>query len=63
LRPAAAPAADSETALWEPFDSDPRLSQAQRRALHTLYEKARAGKRIDLAGLHNLLAQLRRTLE
>ena len=55
--------ADPESALWERFDSDPRLSQAQRRALHTLYENACAGKRIDLTRLQTLLAQLRRTFE
>jgi hypothetical protein len=56
-------AADTEAALWEPFDSDPRLSQSQRSALHRYYEQACAGKRIDLTRLHNLLAQLRRILE
>ncbi len=54
---------DHGPALWERFDSDPRLSEAERRALHTLYEKACAGKRIDLTRLQTLLAQLRRTFD
>jgi hypothetical protein len=53
----------TQTALWESFDADPRVSTAQRHALHMLYEQACAGKRIDLVRLQNLLAQLRRTLE
>jgi hypothetical protein len=52
-----------EPPLWEHFDSDPRVPAAQRRALHTLYEKACAGKRIDLTRLQNLLGKLRRILE
>jgi Domain of unknown function (DUF4350) len=49
--------------LWKPFDSDPRVPARQRRALHALYERACSGKRVDLARLQNLLAQLRRNLE
>jgi hypothetical protein len=48
---------------WGPFDADPRVSAAQRRALHTFYERACAGKRIDLVQLQNLLVQLRRIFE
>ncbi len=55
--------ADHDPALWESFDSDPSLSDKQRRALHTVYERACAGERIDLTGLHILLVELRRTLE
>jgi hypothetical protein len=54
---------DHEPALWEHFDSDPRVSALQRRALHKLYENACAGKRVDLVRLQNLLAQLRENLE
>lgn len=49
-----------QSALWEPFDADPRVSAAQRHALHTLYERACAGKSVDLVRLQNLLVQLRR---
>jgi hypothetical protein len=48
--------------LWRRFDSDPRVSPAQRRALHAQYTRACAGKRVDLVRLQNLLAQLRRNL-
>jgi hypothetical protein len=54
---------DREPALWELFDEDSRVSDAQRRALHVLYELACAGKRVDLVRLQNLLAQLRENLE
>ena len=54
---------ERETALWELFDTDSRVSDSQRRALHVLYEQACAGKRVDLVRLQNLLAQLRKTLE
>lgn len=49
--------------LWERFDEHPRLSGAQRRALHKVYEKACSGARIDLARLQNLLARLRGIVE
>jgi hypothetical protein len=52
-----------EPALWELFDEDSRVSGSQRHALHLLYEQACAGKRVDLARLQNLLAQLREKLE
>jgi hypothetical protein len=55
--------ADREPPLWELFDADSRVSDTQRRTLHTLYERACAGKRIDLARLQNQLAQLRENLE
>jgi Domain of unknown function (DUF4350) len=54
---------DREPALWELFDEDSRVSDSQRRALHVLYERACAGKRVDLVRLQNLLAQLRENLE
>lgn len=54
---------DREPPLWESFDADPRVSNPQRRTLHLLYERACAGKRVDLIRLQNLLAQLRETLE
>lgn len=54
---------DGEPALWEQFDSDPRVPTLQRRTLHALYENACAGRRVDLVRLQNLLAQLRRNLE
>lgn len=50
-------------ALWERFDAHPRVSGTQRRALHDFYEKACSGRRVDLARLQNLLAQLRGILE
>ena len=49
--------------LWERFDSHPRVSDERRRALHSFYEKACSGGRVDLARLQNLLAQLRGILE
>lgn len=49
--------------LWRQFDSDPRVPPAQRRALHSLYARACAGRRVPLVRLQNLLAQLRRNLE
>jgi hypothetical protein len=54
---------DREPPLWELFDADPRISESQRSALHVLYERACAGKRVDLVRLQNLLAQLREHLE
>jgi hypothetical protein len=54
---------DGASDLWQRFDSDPRVSPAQRRALHTQYTRACASKRVDLVRLQNLLAQLRRNLE
>jgi Domain of unknown function (DUF4350) len=54
---------DREPRLWEQFDADPRVSDSQRSALHVLYERACAGKRVDLVRLQNLLAQLREPLE
>jgi hypothetical protein len=54
---------DGDPPLWEQFDSDPRVSVTQRKTLHSQYESACAGKRVDLAQLQNLLAQLRRNLE
>jgi hypothetical protein len=54
---------DREPPLWELFDADPRVTDTQRSALHLLYERACAGKRIDLVRLQNLLAQLREHLE
>jgi hypothetical protein len=54
---------DREPPLWELFDADPRVSDTQRSALHVLYERACAGKRVDLVRLQNLLAQLREHLE
>jgi hypothetical protein len=51
---------EREPALWERFDSDTRVSAMQRDMLHALYEKACAGRRVDLVRLQNLLAQLRR---
>jgi hypothetical protein len=54
---------DREPRLWELFDADPRDSDSQRSALHVLYERACAGKRVDLVRLQNLLAQLREPLE
>jgi hypothetical protein len=54
---------DREPALWELFDEDSRVSDLQRRALHVLYERACAGKRVDLVRLQNLLAQLRENLQ
>lgn len=53
---------DREPALWELFDEDSRVLDPQRRALHVLYERACAGKRVDLVRLQNLLAQLRENL-
>jgi hypothetical protein len=49
--------------LWERLDSHPHVTAAQRRSLHTLYEKACSGSRVDLARLQNLLAQLRGILD
>jgi hypothetical protein len=49
--------------LWERLDSHPHVTAAQRRSLHTLYEKACSGGRVDLARLQNLLAQLRGILD
>jgi Domain of unknown function (DUF4350) len=54
---------EREPRLWELFDADPRVSDSQRNALHVLYERACAGKRVDLVRLQNLLAQLREPLE
>ena len=54
---------DREPPLWELFDADPRVTDTQRSALHVLYERACAGKRVDLVRLQNLLAQLREHLE
>jgi hypothetical protein len=54
---------DLDPPLWELFDADPRVSDPHRRALHALYERACAGKRVDLARLQTLLAQLRENLE
>jgi len=54
---------DREPPLWELFDADPRVTDTQRSALHLLYERACAGKRVDLVRLQNLLAQLREHLE
>jgi hypothetical protein len=54
---------DREPRLWELFDADPRVSDSQRNALHVIYERACAGKRVDLVRLQNLLAQLREPLE
>jgi Domain of unknown function (DUF4350) len=51
-----------EPALWERFDADPRVPAGQRHMLHTLYERACAGKRVDLVRLQNLLAELRRNI-
>ena len=53
---------DDASELWQRFDSDPRVSPAQRRALHAQYTRACAGQRVDLVRLQNLLAQLRRNL-
>jgi hypothetical protein len=55
--------ADTAPDLWQQFDSDPRVTPAQRRALHTLYARACSGRRISLVRLQNLLAQLRRNFE
>jgi hypothetical protein len=52
-----------EPSLWQHFDAHPRVSPAQRRALHAVYVNACSGKRVDLTKLQNLLAQLRRNLE
>jgi Domain of unknown function (DUF4350) len=52
-----------ERPLWASFDTDPRVPPAQRRELHAIYEKACAGKRINLTRLQRLLAQLRRNQE
>jgi hypothetical protein len=49
--------------LWERFDSHPHVTAAQRRTLHTLYERACSGRRVDLTRLQNLLAQLRGIFE
>jgi hypothetical protein len=54
---------DREPRLWELFDADPRVSDSQRNAMHVIYERACAGKRVDLVRLQNLLAQLREPLE
>jgi hypothetical protein len=54
---------DREPPLWELFDADPRVSDTQRSALHVLYERTCAGKRVDLVRLQNLLAQLREHLQ
>jgi hypothetical protein len=59
----AATQSGDEPPLWEQFDSDPRVSATHRRELHSAYEKACAGKRIDLARLQSLLAHLRRNTE
>lgn len=45
--------------LWERFDAHPRVTQRQRRELRTLYERACAGKRINLTRLQSLLSTLR----
>jgi hypothetical protein len=66
LRRSAAPplgaegvAANERLSLWERFDALPRVSDLQRRTLHSLYEKACAGEHINLTRLQALLSQLR----
>lgn len=54
---------DTASDLWQQFDSDPRVSPGQRRALHALYTRACSGKHVPLVRLQNLLAQLSRNLE
>jgi hypothetical protein len=49
--------------LWARFDAHPRVSDRQRRTLHSLYEKACNGQHINLTRLQGLLSQLRGTLE
>jgi hypothetical protein len=52
-----------ERSQWERFDAHPRVLPDERRALHTLYERACSGGRVDLTHLQNLLAKLRGILE
>jgi Domain of unknown function (DUF4350) len=49
--------------IWQWLDAQAGVSASQRRALQAYETRARAGGRVDLAALQNLLAQLRRTLE
>lgn len=58
-----APAGTEIRGLWERFDAHPRVSARQRRALHTLYERACSGHRVPLAYLQRLLAELRKNLQ
>ncbi|MGH8150440.1 MAG: hypothetical protein ACRETB_10775, partial [Steroidobacteraceae bacterium] len=49
--------------IWQWLDAQAGVSAPQRRALQAYAARARAGGRVDLTALQNLLAQLRRTLE
>ncbi len=54
---------DSGADAWRRLEADPGVSGAERAALRTCYARARAGKRVSLTRLQNLLAQLRRSLQ
>jgi Domain of unknown function (DUF4350) len=49
-------------AVWQWLRTQPTVSAAERRELHTSYARACAGERVNLTRLQNLLAQLRRNL-
>jgi hypothetical protein len=49
--------------LWARFDAHPRVTERQRRDLHTFYEKACAGEHVNLTRLQGLLSQLRGVVE
>ena len=47
---------------WQRLDAHPGIARAQRAALRTCHERARTGRRVNLARLQNLLAQLRKAV-
>ncbi len=49
--------------VWQWLGAQAGVSAAQRSALQACYATACAGERVDLVGLQNLLAQLRRSVE
>ncbi len=53
---------DTGIDAWQRLDAEPGLSNAERAALRACYARARAGKRVSLTRLQNLLAQLRKAL-
>ena len=53
---------DSGPNAWQRLDAQPGIASAEREALRTCYERARAGRRVNLARLQNLLAQLRKAI-
>lgn len=47
---------------WQSLEAQPGVARAEREALRTCYKRARAGRHVNLAGLQNRLAQLRKAL-